>query len=482
MKRTKKAFLPFENIIKLVLAIIGFVLVMAILMLLFNAFQATSVEQACRTSVITKQKVKVLAEGTAGAAGEEAVASGYPLQCLTQEKILPEEKTRFMSDQEVRNQTMKEIADMTVSCWWMFGNGVYHNIFNDHFANANRCHICYNFIISSTIQTFKDKPLTLTELTNYMATHRYEPGLLKGGYANVAAHKIYDYTAQDIPYAGRELSENRILASSRRLERGVADFTGILSPQQLSSMRVTVTKMYAIGFEPAIIILPELPQVYGEGGSENPETALRILEEWAIGDETLNNGMVFLFVLNDGKLDYAVANGAHAVLNEGILEEQVIEIVLEEHFITADKTAVATGLVAFTERLHAAMEAKSEEENIRLTLENQGTYLAYITGGKIAYDNAENEKLVAGGALITPENFNGEKDAADAGNNQFQTGVPYSIAYMSPKWTQQIPLTWLVIGPKISIKLESAEIPNAISLSLQLSLLKSGATCDVVSE
>lgn len=489
---------PMEMIIKMLLAVVGFFFIIVLIYKIFTGLQAESIEQACRASVIAKVKFRDVADATAGNIGESFVNRAYPVQCITQRKDIPEKKTRTMGDEEIRDQTLKEIADMTVSCWWMFANGNYHQIFADAGINSNKCHICYKFVINP-LDALTQQALTKQDLIEYMSTHKYDPGLIRGGGALTAVNAIYEYEPQNVKTSSREsrqITEERLMASSKRLDKGIADFTNTFEGQEtkLKTLQDKLIDIYNLKIEPVIIIIPELPSEYDERHVEDADLAMKLLEDWQIGDSDLNNGMVFLFSLNDGVLHYAADIGAHAVLSQGQLEEQVINVVIDEHLQKDTMTTPADAIIAFIDELYTTLKG---ENNILETLELQGTYLAYISGGKVGATNS-NTLLKAAGTLLVKDDFDEDEKTGEQDENgeRFEPRVSYSIAYVSPKWDTNVPFIgdvineWNLCLPFSSISeknclgemIGSATIPNAIAVGLTQEFNSYGAQCDVIEQ
>ncbi|MFP4523781.1 MAG: TPM domain-containing protein [Candidatus Woesearchaeota archaeon] len=410
-----------ERLGKMILALAGLAIIIFLLNTLFSILGQETGPQACRSSVMGRMNIKDNLPGYA----DDTVARKIPLACETEEVTIPQELTKRMDDNDVRLQTMEEMADLAATCWWMFGNGEYNDVFANKWAPENLCHACY--IVKVKDVEALDEPITTEEFKNYLDTHNYAPGLLRAGGASNADNRFYEFEPQTLAESSREsrrMNPQRLLNSKRRLERHVADFTGLFSEDQraLNTLRTQLETIdTAHGIAPAFILIPSLP---ADVWDEEQPVARNILNEWSVGSETLDNGYVFLFSFNDGKLQYANDVGSSAVL-----PPYVVEALLEEHF----KPDAASGepreaLLNFAEELEKTLD-NSEEDSEEL-MQFQRTYTAYITGGRTG------STLIEG--VLTSDDIRPKGSITFTGEDEdpflIRGGGSHIITFTSPEW------------------------------------------------
>lgn len=442
MVRYKKAFWALEVIAKIIIILASFFILTAFMYKLFSALQEESIEQACRASVVTKMNLHDKIENNliADAVLDE---NFFPINCKTQDIVVPtDELARRATDEQKKEHLMQQFADDMASCWWMFGNGMFENVLESPTKNAQNCHVCYSIYIKPMLDT-EGKPLTFSaiEFKDYLETHAYTPGLLEGGDSLVGSIDTIDFQDQTVTASSRtsrQVTPNRLLASEKHLNDGLADFTDAFAGQedlktQIQNDVTTLSGQKVI--EQAYIVIPSLAEDVYE---ERPSLPLELLNDWQVGTPGTHNGMVFIFALNGsdnngdartGRLFYATDAGADALFPRALIEH-LFDTTAKPYF---DQNQPAEGIAAFAKAIHDTILEQGENPkdayaNAGKLIAYQNTYMAYLTGGlsgsKVSTDISS--KLTSQGAIIYPKTL-----------ETFTPGERYAIIYASQKYSSE---------------------------------------------
>ena len=120
----------------LIITVLGVIIIMLVLGVFMGRLDNEISEDVCRASVLARAK-GVLEINIKGA--EIATISLLPITCKTKHDV------KLSGD---KDQIMEQISYMSARCWWMFLNGEYRNLFNQHhFLSRKRCFKCYIFTI-----------------------------------------------------------------------------------------------------------------------------------------------------------------------------------------------------------------------------------------------------------------------------------------------------------------------------------------------
>lgn len=165
MKLTKKG-LSEGFLVTLVIVLISFFAISAVVFKFFSAdTQDKGAEQACKNSVgLRASTAQSIVLG-----GGSLVKGNFrtPLLC----------KTLDVNIKGKKEEALKTIADKMARCWWQFGEGRLEEvltgtnlkltIFGD--KEKNKCFLCYSVLIKD----LKDNKIDITELSDYLRTHKY---------------------------------------------------------------------------------------------------------------------------------------------------------------------------------------------------------------------------------------------------------------------------------------------------------------------
>jgi len=150
---------PLGTIVKLVLAIAGFMIIANIAM----GFWGDDIEQLeglCEASVGAQNVFTLNVKGTD--------VKALPLQCSTMD-------LKVKGDQE---EVMTEISDKVARCWEMFGSGQYDtNMFSNFeiFGDKGGCFTCYNMLIqeSSDFKEGKEDMIKPQQFVDFLEEEEY---------------------------------------------------------------------------------------------------------------------------------------------------------------------------------------------------------------------------------------------------------------------------------------------------------------------
>jgi uncharacterized protein len=103
----------------------------------------------------------------------------------------------------------------------------------------------------------------------------------------------------------------------------VNDFAGLLSTSGRSLLKEKLTQLESeTGAEVAVVTIIDL------GGTTVEDYAVRLFEEWGIGKEDEDNGILFLVSIGDRQMRIEVGYGLEAIITDGragrILDEDVV--------------------------------------------------------------------------------------------------------------------------------------------------------------
>lgn len=420
---SRKAAIELEQFVKYLLVIASFALLVVFVIKFFGAMEGEGVEQACRSSVTLRSTLHV--------GKSQAGTNIYPLQCQTQELMVPEKKLpRNLDEIALKQQVYKEISEMMAKCWWMFGNGYYHNLLDDKRKDDQLCHVCYSFSINPKYAELNSQPMeyTLEELNLYMSNTPYSPGLLQGGGTMVGDAGDHTFTPQEADEStrtSRQMTASKLLNAQVRNRENIADFSGIFvgKEAELEELRKKMSDFAKNGaLEPTIIIVTSLPPEDLKEGSKLP---IQILQEWEIGDSVLENGLVFIVSLNDGKILYATGFGT-----AGIIYRSDIEQVLSQGFDANMAAGMPSeAIISLFGDLRDVLE---QQEFVQQKLRFQQSYLGYITGGTRVFDIGSDDKYYGNDEIQVQGSVSYEPELMT-----FTPGDYYAVTYINRYWRSQ---------------------------------------------
>ena len=130
----------------------GFVVIFFVMPMILGGANIAAADSMCRGSVALRDKTYTDISPGIGPVDVDIIEFGTPLLCKTSEFTLPEDKN---ADEET---IKKEIAELIVSCWFRYGEGLIENVFKTTGQEAtNRCQVCYIVNLRETTE-FKRVP------------------------------------------------------------------------------------------------------------------------------------------------------------------------------------------------------------------------------------------------------------------------------------------------------------------------------------
>lgn len=156
----KKGELTTQQLVTMIILITSFIIVIFLLVRL--NLQEISDKEICRNSIIMKDKTGI---------------SSAPLNCkINYLCISADNKCEKMPNSKIQEVKTKEevykiLADETVDCWWMFGEGKI-NYAGKEMTPGKHCAICSQIFFDENIkeEIFPDGKIEKRDFHNYLAT------------------------------------------------------------------------------------------------------------------------------------------------------------------------------------------------------------------------------------------------------------------------------------------------------------------------
>jgi hypothetical protein len=144
----------------------GAILLMLVSLLFSDNSNIESAISACRTSVDAREYTASKSIGTA--------RSAVPMLCKTIDIEIPEKKYAELAKKNFTKAVMMNIADRSMDCWYMFGDGMYDkNVFSGwNFFQKNQCFACFTFTIN---EEKNYEPISLDQFYNFVNSEPYKP-------------------------------------------------------------------------------------------------------------------------------------------------------------------------------------------------------------------------------------------------------------------------------------------------------------------
>jgi len=182
--------------------------------------------------------------------------------------------------------------------------------------------------------------------------HRYRrSGLLRGTITVLAGLCLCVASAR----AQDGIPTDRLLRSLRPAA-DVNDFAGVLTPAQKESLEVRCRQLREkTGAELAVVTIKSL-----EGGQID-DFAVRLFQQWGIGKQDRDNGVLLLVALDDRKARIEVGYGLEPILPDALAGR----VLTEQLFPAFKQQKYGEGLAAAVERLAAIIE-KNEPAPVQL--------------------------------------------------------------------------------------------------------------------
>ena len=144
MQRNKKGLeITASMLTKLLYVLFGAFILFGVIIIIFSdSSDIDSAIAVCRSSVDAREFAARQSLGTS--------RSAVPMLCKTIDLQIPEKQYLEIARTNFTKAVMMNIADRSMDCWYMFGDGVYdRNVFSGWgFFRKNQCFTCFTFTIS----------------------------------------------------------------------------------------------------------------------------------------------------------------------------------------------------------------------------------------------------------------------------------------------------------------------------------------------
>lgn len=167
LKNKKAVEFSTAMLMKLIFALLGAFILFGVIYIIFS--DSTDIESAialCRTSVDAREYSATKTSGSLRAA--------VPMLCKTIDLQIPEQKYAELAERDFKKAVMMNIADRSMDCWYMFGDGVYdRNVFSGWgFFSKNQCFACFTFTINDHPNY---EPVSIAEFNDFLSEESYKP-------------------------------------------------------------------------------------------------------------------------------------------------------------------------------------------------------------------------------------------------------------------------------------------------------------------
>ncbi len=163
-----KRGLAASFIVGIMITLIAFVLISGTLMRFMSKGDDLEAEILCQSSIALRAQTALYYRGDLASADVKVV----PPLCKTIDKKI----------RGNRDQIMRQVADSTARCWWMFNEGRYEEIINREGTSGlidmlgfskleGDCFNCYTLLIDQ--DEIEGGPITSDDITEFMTTQKY---------------------------------------------------------------------------------------------------------------------------------------------------------------------------------------------------------------------------------------------------------------------------------------------------------------------
>lgn len=282
-----------SNLTSIIILIGALTLTMTGLTMLMSDAEDAYGEAACRASV--------LAKGELGDAAGNSVAAQSPLSCPTKD---------VGELQGSKEEQMKEIADLSATCWWMFAEGAVDNVF-DKDTGKKGCHTCYRFKPGDNVGLIEG-----TELTQFMLNNTYNPSVIKGGGSQLYIGDGVEMRRLQATGDKSKIDLTDITAQPLREVRFTDDATGILTDEDQEKLSEELGELFAqTDIAPYIVIAHNITN-HNRRSAQQAMERLQLTEE---GNET--KGILITVDLGDGKARLDAGRDVTAYFSEYEIKE-----------------------------------------------------------------------------------------------------------------------------------------------------------------
>lgn len=358
------------------IAIAAVIIIVLVVFAVLNEKAEDSTEDSlCRTSVIVRSKASLAIVDNL--VEFEKIT---PLACHT---------TDLGKLKGEREEVKEDIAKYSAKCWWMFAEGSVSDIFKTD-KKENSCFVCYTFMIDdkldeglpSRVQIFEEpKPekrenISSYEMTNFLVSETYSPGLIYGGGTK-------SYYGGDYTYIGSVgIGEEPRIVNPSKIKSTL--ISGYLMDYSYMMSEQTKEEINKIGAEMQLNNAGNLLVIVAENfRSMKNSDAREIIENTKLNSNDTNyDGTLFLLDLKAQKIMVYMGSD-----NSVFVKEYELKDLLEESFDDIDSTCkgdAKCNLEEINKALVSAVTAVSDKllnkQNAVLGISSK-SYYYYLTNG-----------------------------------------------------------------------------------------------------
>lgn len=181
-----------STLLTLIVAVLVLLVLISVIIIFAQKSDKATQHTLCRASVILRGKATItLIQGVAN------MEKLTPLVCTTSDL------GTLKGDRE---GVKKQIADNMAKCWWQFAEGSVQDIFMVE-RKEKGCFVCYTFNLEKDLDLGEDSKInimaepavrdknnvSMLEMTNYLFSESYNPGIIYGGGTKNYLGIVYSY-------------------------------------------------------------------------------------------------------------------------------------------------------------------------------------------------------------------------------------------------------------------------------------------------
>ncbi len=159
--RDKKGMV-LSTIVNIVIITIALFLIIGIINHFFSKAEGATADSICRGSVLAREKYALRY------LGGTIKKSGPPLLCKTEDKIMPEKEGG--SKEEIK----RDISNLITKTWYMFGEGLPKNIFDDFIFGGYSCFVKYTISVKSNSKFKYGDYISREDLLSWLSLNPYK--------------------------------------------------------------------------------------------------------------------------------------------------------------------------------------------------------------------------------------------------------------------------------------------------------------------
>jgi uncharacterized membrane protein YgcG len=369
--RPNKKGVLFGSLLGVIISVIVVVIILGVTALLLVKGSDTISKESCRGSVVVRAK---------------AVLNLFNVVKMEQITPLACETHNLGTIRGSREEIKREIADNAASCWWQFAEGEVPDVFKVEKIESG-CFVCYTFTIKDNMdsgtpsllaafeepQMRDENKISNAEMTNFLISESYNPGLIYGG----GTKNYFGFESEyDEKYAFKgEAREIRASSIKAGLVSGfVMDFSYTLDEETKNKLNEIGSELQQKNISNMLIVVADTFK------DMKREDARIIIENTNLNSiESAFDGIVVTMDLKNRKM--RIHMGADLSV---LIKEYDLAKIMEDKF-AAIETECKDDVRCFTNKVLIAVVTKMKEEmtstNELLTISPKSYYYYLSNGG-----------------------------------------------------------------------------------------------------